>query len=304
MTIDIHICSRDRVTEVFGLLTSLLNQSFQNFDIYLLDDASGTNYQSVHFFNSIVTRLRLDGHRVVVLRNEISKGVCKARQQLIDYSLVHGRGEYICRLDDDTILEYEYFDKLMDVVVQGYDIASGISPPLMSAGTGREMKYVMPIINRIVLDEQGRFLVNSDDCGHTYLHSYVLPAHHFRSNALMHRSVCEKVRYDDIISSESGFREETFFSLRAILAGFKIGVHTGAVAWHLITPSGGERRQHFGQHALMNQQLLNRRVKEWYKEHGDFITAYNARCGIVDEPKEIVLMNLRKNNNLLFSTED
>lgn len=304
MKVDINICTRDRATELYGLLISLMHQEHQDFDVYILDDASGTNMQQYHFIQCMMNRLRYDGHRVHIIRNEQSKGVCKARQKLADYTLKHGGGMAICRLDDDTVLPTDYLKKLISVLDAGYDMASGVTPPIMTPLMQRENRFAEPVINRIVLDDEGHYLVNTDDCGHTYLEEKIIPAHHFRSNCLIKTEIHKHVKYDDIIAADSGFREETFFSLRAILLGYKLGVHTGAVAWHLITPSGGERRPTFGNFALMNQQLLNRRTRAWFEEHGDFLTKYNDACGIKNEPRESQLRSQHKNNNLLFTTEE
>ena len=306
--IDINICTRDRATEIYGLLISLMHQTHDCFDVYILDDSSGTPLHQFHFFNTVCNRLRHRGCRVHFIRNDMSRGVSKAREQLQEYTLKHGRGDYICRLDDDTVLDPFYLDYLLDVIRMGYDIASGVTPPMMNPDQGRETKFVTPVINRVVLNNDGSFLINADDCGILYTKNVILPADHFRSNCLYKKEIASVVHYDDCVSKESGFREETFFSLRAIKAGYTIGVHTRAIAWHILAPSGGERRPDFAKYAQINQTLLNRLVKRWYKEGGDFIKAYHDRL----EEKGLKLPDtavseratLYKTNNLIYSVED
>ena len=55
--------------------------------------------------------------------------------------------------------------------------------------------------------------------------------------------------------------------------------------------------------AHLNQKLLNKRVKEWYREHGDFISAYNESLGFVIK-QELVQERVGKNNNLLYHAEE
>lgn len=302
-TTAISICTRDRATEVFGLLISLRNQTYQDFDIYILDDASGTPLPQFHFINVMIARLRHEGHRCHIIRNEKSKGISKARQQIINYIMQQGDYSEICRLDDDTILAPDYLELLKNTLQQGYDIASGVTPPIVNPTMEREIQFVTPIINRVVLSDEGKFLINNDDCGHTYDTPTILPAHHFRSNAMIKTTVHKKVKYDDILALH-GFREEQFFSMRAILAGFTIGVHTQAIAWHLVCPSGGERRPEIIQRdSLMNQQLLNKKTRQWYERHGDFIRAYNKKLGIT-ETRAQELATQHKNTNLLYTTEE
>ena len=298
--IDIQINYKDRPSELGMLLESLRKQSYQKFHIYVMDDQSGTPLQNYYFITMLIMQLKLEGHRVNLIRNEISKGVSFARQKLVDHILEFGDGEFICRLDDDTILEPDYLERLMEVIKEGYDLASGVTPPFGAPMIERSTKYVKPFINRVVLDGEGKFLINCDDCGYLYLEKEIIPTHHFRSCALYRRSVHDKVNYEDHLTV-CGFREEEFFSMRMILNGFKLGVHTGAIAWHLRTPSGGDRRQDYSNLAVQNQRLLNRFMKRKYKEHGDFITKYNEKFDVEDSTP---LASIDKNSNLLFNMED
>ena len=59
-----------------------------------------------------------------------------------------------------------------------------------------------------------------------------------------------------------GYREETFFSFNAVMKGFKIGVDLGANAWHLMTPSGGERFADSNTLVAQNQKMLNEFIAE------------------------------------------
>jgi len=144
--------------------------------------------------------------------------------------------------------------------------------------------------------------MNGDDCGYTYLNEEILPTDHFRSCALYKKEIHKKVEYEDTITPY-GFREEQFFSFRCIVAGYKLGVHTGAISWHLVAPSGGERRPDANQLAMQNQILLNRLAKKLHKEHGDFIEAYHKNLGL-QETEEDKFRNINKNNNLIYSSED
>jgi GT2 family glycosyltransferase len=283
--IEVNICSRDRVTEASLLLQSLRTQTYQQFNVHVLDDASGTPMTNYHFFNCLCNRLRFEGHRVNLIRNPVSRGVARARQQLVEHTLEHSKGKYICRLDDDVVLQPDFLERMMRVIKQGYDLASGVTPLMNGPLVEREVKYVEPIVNRVVLDEDGRFLFNGDDCGYSYLTDGILPAHHFRSNALIKREVHEKIKYECNLASHS-FREETFFSLRALLAGFKIGVDLNAVVYHFVTPSGGER-SHNAADSKNNQMMLNEFVRENKDELREITRCDASYC-------------VEKDTNLLF----
>ena len=58
----IHICTRDRANEVYGLLVSLLNQTYKDFNILIMDDGSGTPITNFYFINYIIQRLKINAY--------------------------------------------------------------------------------------------------------------------------------------------------------------------------------------------------------------------------------------------------
>ena len=236
--IAITICTKDRPMELGLLLQSLRTQDFQDFDVFILDDMGGTNLMSYHFLSSLITRMKQE-HNVFIYKSEYHYGVSKARQEILDKAFDNFKYyDYFLRVDDDVILEPDYISRLLKVIDEGYDIASGVTPPF--APLIKRNPDFVDIANKVILQD-GKFIFDGDDCGMQYTESKIVPAHHFRSSALIKREVHEKVKYYPTKLTKHGFREETIFSFKAQLEGFKIGVDLGAVAWHLNTPSGGER---------------------------------------------------------------
>ncbi len=273
MKIDICIASKDRHTELALLLQSLRTQTYQNFDIYILDDMSGTPFGNNYFLQSIFSKLKYENHRVRVLRNEIPKGVCGARNLLIDETNEFGSGELILRCDDDVILEPDYLEKLLKGIKQGYDAMSGVVPPFINPDSVREVKFVKPIINHHKLDNEGNLVEAKDDCGHTYDEELILPTPHFRTNCLYKKEIQQKIRYP-IHLSHTGFREEGFFSFKMILEGYKIGINTQAIARHLLCPSGGVRAEDYSQRVQQDDKLFKEWIKDKFKIYGNFLEEY------------------------------
>ncbi len=185
---------RDRPTELALLLQSLRTQTYQDFDIYILDDCGGTPLVTYHFFNCIITRLKLENHNVFIKRTEFPHGVSRARQNIVDWAMERDY-KYFLRVDDDVILNYNYIDQLRLVIDEGYDITSGVTPPMQSPTFKRDPEHIGKIMNRVILDKDGNYIMNGDDCGIEYVDPIILPAHHFRSCALIKRSVHEKIKY-------------------------------------------------------------------------------------------------------------
>src|SRR3990167_10305827 len=117
--IDIHICCRDRPSELTFLLLSLRNQTYKNFRVWISDDASGTPIQAYHFLICAINKLNDEGNHIFYSRNDFNLGVSKNRQKLINLSMEDGRAEFYCRLDDDVILDPDYLDKLLKVIEKG-----------------------------------------------------------------------------------------------------------------------------------------------------------------------------------------
>lgn len=268
--ISIEICNKDRATELAILLHSLRKQTFQDFDIIVLDDSSGTPPMQIKFVQDIVQRLKLEGHGVKFLRNNISYGVCKARNRLLDEDPWKECTNFVCRLDDDVILEPDYLKRLIEVMSMNSDcgIASGVTPLFCGPDFKRETKFVSPIVNKIELDNDGNIVKYADDCGFSYMDNgvNVLVAHQFRSNAVIRREIINKGLRYELGLTNVGFREEAFFSLRALMMGYKIVVDLQAVAWHSPCASGGCRYPNYSQMVQLDDDVMRRWVKNNYLE--------------------------------------
>jgi len=277
MKIACMICSKDRPTEIALLLQSLRTQTYQDsWDVFIMDDRSGVPYQNYHFMQCLMNQLKLENHNVIIWRNDIPYGVTRLRQIMVEKILEYSNCDAILRLDDDNLLETDYIERLVKCLEQGYDIASGIVPPVGLGQIKRETKYVKPFIADIKLDENGNMKEFQDVCGFQYLEKEIIPTVSFRSMALIKREVHENVKYEDNLGFCS-FREEQFFSFRALLKNYKICVDTGAVALHLNTPSGGERTNEYYSGLQKNHDLLNKLCQKWFKEHGDFLENYRKQ---------------------------
>lgn len=246
---------KDRPSELAILLQSIRSQTFQDFDVMILDDCSGTPLQGYHFMNCIINRLKQENHQVYIKRTDFSEGVSKARHKIVEWANTFDY-EFYARIDDDCVLEPDYLERLHKVLNEGYDLASGVTVPMVNPTPKRDPKNLNGIVNRVILDEEGNYIMNGDDCGIEYTDSVILPAHHFRSCALYKSSIHKKVNYCPTTLCWHGFREEQLFSYKLLLAGYKIGVDTGAVNYHQMTPSGGERGTQTQQNTMFNQEQL------------------------------------------------
>ena len=296
--IDIHICYKDRPSELGLLLQSLRTQTYQNFRVLISDDVSGTRIESYHFLNCILNKMREDGHEVIINVNPFQLGVSKNRQKLVDMSLKDDVAEYVCRLDDDVIIQSDYLERLVNVIEKhGADLATGITP-FMGQPQFKRDSQCLGVIDRIVFNEDGSLKMNLDDCGCDFIDENVLICDHFRSCALYKLDIHKQgITYDGPLSNH-GFREESILSFKMIIAGYVLKCDVQAKANHLICQSGGERFANQNELVKFNQEMFEKWTKEQYQKHGDFIMAYHKKLGIdLLEPTE---EELAISTNLIF----
>lgn len=259
--VDILVSSRDRHTEIALLMQSLRTQTHKKWNLFILDNASGTPLNQIHFIGNLINRLRCENHAVTILRNEVDFSICSARNRLCEEQIKIGTGEYSMRLDDDVIPEQDYIEKLVKVIEKGYDLASGVTPQLGVPFFERETKFVKPVINNIKINTDGDITYFGDDCGWCYLKEEIIPTAHFRSCAL-YKSEINKIKYPDNLS-KYGFREESFLSIKLLMEGYKMAVNTKAIVLHLQTPSGGGKSYPNMNEIIMRDDLA---FKQWVKK--------------------------------------
>lgn len=268
----VMICTKNRVTELFGLLQSLRTSTFQDWDCFILDDYGDNPNTNFHFYNCIVNLLKQENHKVFTKRTDFPHGVTRARQAIVDWVLSIENYELLCRLDDDILVETDYLERLVNLIDEGeYQLVSGVTVPAVCPSFIRNK--TPEIANRVILDNEGNYIMNGDDCGMLYANPKIVPAHHFRSCCMYKSEIHQKANYLPTRLSMNGFREEQIFSFRVLLAGYKIGVDFSAVNYHLISPSGGERPTM--NMAPFNQQILYDFTKENQVELNKLFTHEN-----------------------------
>ena len=269
MRISIHILTRDRFNELALLLQSLRSQTYQDFDVILVDQSKPAPIFSNHFLMSIINRMKLENHCFKIEIDNIT-GCCHGRNKCIEIDYFDN--PLTLRLDDDVILEPDYIEKLMKGI-EKYDLVSGVIPILSQPEWIRKVEKIGKIINEHKLDSEGNLTEMKDECGYCYDEEKLIPTHHFRTNALYKSN--KNLKYPTHLSPVA-FREEGFFSLKAIIDfNYKLGVNTGAIAYHLQTPSGGNRCQNYSYLVQQDHQLFLNWIKKKFKEKGDFINKYN-----------------------------
>lgn len=112
-TVDVLIPTCGRKTGLAMVLTSLLGQTFTDFDVTISDQTDDADaYLESLEIQTAVKALRYHGHRVALHRHLPRRGLAEQRQFLLEQS----RAPYVHFLDDDVVLEPNVMQRLLDVV--------------------------------------------------------------------------------------------------------------------------------------------------------------------------------------------
>jgi glycosyltransferase involved in cell wall biosynthesis len=112
-TVDVLIPTCARKTGLAVVLTSLLGQTFNDFDVVVSDQTEDDRlYLDSIEIQTLVRALRWRGHRVVLHRHLPRRGLAEQRQFLLEQS----RAPFVHYLDDDVLLDPPILARMLDVL--------------------------------------------------------------------------------------------------------------------------------------------------------------------------------------------
>lgn len=239
------------------LMVSLRTQTFKKWDMFIVfqDDQIPNHY----FVRMLADRLELEGHRIRFVKADPELGVGALRNVALD----EDDCEYGIRIDDDSIAEPDFLEKLFNTCKEKQGIVGGITPFIH-----KSEYYKMPKrFNTIKITDKGFQMV---DHSIFFYHEAdgVYECDHIRSCFMYPNSIRKKVKFPTYNDDLGGFREETDFCVRAKKLGYKIWFVPKAVCWHMMAPYGGTRPtwKKYGQKAV--KEADKRFLKEMVKLHG------------------------------------
>jgi len=255
--IGIQIITKNRPDYLSVLLTSLKVQTIKNWDLFILDNSDKPLTES-HLVMSIIERLMFEGHRVIIGRS-LEKDTGELRSAVLDVD----NCEFGCRIDDDSLIEPDYLEKLFNTIKKDKKIGAvgGLVPILRN-----EKIYLPkpPIVNRVSeywdVDEMSSL--------YFYNHHEPIEACDLRSSFMFRNDIVKKLR-PAICYGPTGYREETDIVLRIGMSGYKIFLHPDAVCWHIIALSGGTRGNQVEDVKWNNTRKFKQRMEEFKNAHPD-----------------------------------
>ena len=266
------------------LLTSLYYQTFKNFDLIIVDGNKENPIRNQKYISDILLRFKVRGHGVKYIIEDVRKGISAARNLAVREAFP---SEFHCRIDDDSVLEPDYLEKLHYMLskkivspdkIELVGIAGGIVPYYGAPSIYRNSNLLGSLFETIKY-EDGRINV-TDNGGFQWMPNKIMLSHHCRSSFAFRYSAWKKVNgfSEDMGGMISGFREETDFAIKIAYEGYKIMTDTSATAWHIRSGTGGvkpetnnpmEYQQQYSEAVQINEEHFQKKFNRLYNRRGD-----------------------------------
>jgi len=267
------------------LLSSLLNQTYQDWDLLIIDNGSSTPVSEDHLIKTLIKRLSFN-RSVQIKRFEENIGIARARKTILPR--IKRAWRYAFDLNDDHYLDSNCINNLMSVISNNPKIgAVGTATPNFSNDISILKKaYKGERLNTLEVRTHNGvrqvFLHRSTD----YIYTM--------SNKLMDKPIevthCSQFVYRLKAVNESelidysllGFTEETDLCLNILRSGYKIYFMPSAVNWHLFGESGTRSIDPF-----KRLEMVRSDTKAFLDKHYNYIKRCQELWGTIKDENKV-----------------
>ncbi len=231
--------SRGRVDTINILLASLMNQTFQDWDLTLLQEAD-CNYLANPLFVGLVRRLKLQGHKIIMLHPRTLLGCVKSAVAV----MAETNTKYAMKLDDDHVFEKNALEILVNSLEDNDDIAvvGGMLYPISI-----ETTYIDKVPKDFNRWTGKKYKIWNDYTTLAWQFpdelvdvDFVRAPFMYRADML--RSTDWLEEYPTLGYSPTAFRIESEMANTLMdMLDVKTAIHTGVDMYHYAAPTGGWR---------------------------------------------------------------
>jgi GT2 family glycosyltransferase/glycosyltransferase involved in cell wall biosynthesis len=264
----IDITTRDRRPYIACLLTSLLAQTYKNWDISIQVDDADEGILQDHLVMSLIKRIELEGHTWRMIRG-MRQGPHMSHQRnlqaVVDAGMSH---KLICRIDDDIYVQPDFLEKLFEQFLQDEACELGAVSGVYLNPTRTDAEQTAPANFREDINYAGKI-----DHNVPWPYTCRYPegtkprsVEHLYSSFLYRTEIAHAIGGYCKLFSQIGHREESDFSYRFHLAGYKLLIHPDAVGYHFYAPGSGIRSVDISEkeaHAETDHKIYSKRLAKW-----------------------------------------
>lgn len=244
--VTVSIPTKDRTLELGILLQTLLFQTFQEFDILIIDDCSYDTLQNNTTIQGLIKLFTQSDHNVTIIEGK-RQGPHIAGQMILD----NANTELILRLDDDVALRPTFIEELLKIFENDIDKTVGAVGPIYlnphESLTSQHINYDeitqehFDRLRKVFWDEHGNLFLSGYLQINTHSGTNSISVEHLNSGFMYRKSAGLKMGGYCLDFSPVGHREESDFSYRLFREGYKLFVNPNAIAYHFHPMSGGIR---------------------------------------------------------------
>lgn len=268
MRVSLHVATKNRCGELYGLLTSIYFQTHKDWDLIIVDESESSAIAN-KYISDLINRMKFEGHGVKYIPNHLCKGISAARNLCLK---ADDWNDLCVRIDDDSICAVDYLEKLIETykamsVHERVGAVGGIVPPLGNPSVVMDSTKI-EMFNKIEFKEEEEKVFVGDDGGYQYFPNKIIPSQHLRSSFLFDKAAALEIGgFPEDQGGLIGWREETKFSMNLIWAGYKLYTDTSAICWHEQAMSGGGRQFNYPEYRNAHEDHFNRwAFRKWRRE--------------------------------------
>lgn len=245
MKIEVCIPTKDRYENLALLLWSLLEQTYQDWSLMIIDDSERViDIRNLPYVYPILRRLD-ETHKW-----QVKYGPKRGPQHCHQLSIVEATCPYIFRVDDDCILDRRVLEILvstwgkLDTIAYHKNKLGAIAPIVIDPLTPPDMRE-LPLGFRSFKKYQGKIddfgIVYGDQQWRQHPDKEIQPVEHLYSSFLYSVEAANDIGGYDLDYNQVGHREETDFTYRMFQRGYKLFIQPESLVWHLRNQTGGIR---------------------------------------------------------------
>ncbi|MFA6593817.1 MAG: glycosyltransferase family 2 protein [Candidatus Buchananbacteria bacterium] len=211
--VDIVICSYKNKELTAKCLDSLLDSTYINYNIILVDDHSPDD--SVDYFQRHYPE-------ITVIANEVNLGPAASRNRGIN----HGQAEYIVTMDNDATLSKTWLTEMIRLMDSDESIGQAVGKILFAGEPGK----IAAAGGSMLFRGKGYDIGLGAEADNPRYNQFRQVLYACSASMIIRRSVLEKIGgfYEGYYH---GY-EDTDLSLRANIAGFKVVYQPNSISYH------------------------------------------------------------------------